>query len=82
MSSRQAIDIVSLETAQNNEGAAGEPDVDQRFLGAESEAAGGGEPHIAAALMDGFREGVEDAFRAVAVAAGAHAHGDAGPARQ
>ena len=74
---QQAIHVVGLKAAENHQRAAGEPHVDQGLLRAEAEAAGGGQAHIASALVNGFGKGVEDAFCAVAVAAGAHAHGDA-----
>ena len=62
---------------QHDQRLAGEPHVDQRLLGAEAEAAGLRQLHVEAALADGLGEGVVDALRAVAGAAGAHADGDA-----
>ena len=77
-----ARDVAGLHAAQDDQRAAGQAHVDQRFLRAEAEAADGGQPDVAALLVDGFGEGVIDALGAVAGAAGAHAHADARPRGQ
>ena len=60
----------------------GQPDIDQRLLGAKPEASGLRKLHVEAALADGISESVVDALRSVAGPAGAHADGDARPRGQ
>jgi hypothetical protein len=52
-------------------------DADQRLLKAGAEAAHAGQHHLQAAAIDGLIQGVIDLFRAIAAAAGSHAHRDA-----
>ena len=54
-----------------------QPNADQRLLKAGAEAAHAGQHHIEAAALDGLVQGVKDLFRAIAAAAGSHAHRDA-----
>ena len=72
-----AVHVVGLDTVQHEEGVAGQPEVDERLLRTEAEAAHGHEVHGQAARVDGGGEGAIEALRAVAGAAGAHADGDA-----
>ena len=76
------VDVVRLDPAQHQQRAAGHPDVDERLLGAEAEAADRRQLHGEAAGVDLGREGVVDRLGAVAGAAGAHADGDARLARE
>ena len=75
-------DVVGPDAMEHEQRLAGEPDIDQRLLGAEAEAAGLRKLHVEATLIDGISEGVVDALRAVAGPAGAHADGDARPRGQ
>ena len=69
--------IVGLHAAAGSARAARHADVDQRLLVAGAEASDAGEIEVGAAAIDGLGEGVVQAFRAIAAAAGAHADGDA-----
>ena len=67
------VDVIGLDTMQDDERLAGNPDIDQRLLGAKAEAARPHQAHIQAALFDGVGESGVDALGAVAGPAGAHA---------
>ncbi len=75
------IDVVALHPPQDHQGAAGEPDVDEGFLGAKTEAPHTGQLDVQPALINTVRKSVEDGFRAIAGAAGAHAYGKPRPER-
>ena len=71
------IDVIGLDSVQDDERLTGDRNIDQRLLGAKAEAAGADEVHVQAALRDGVGERGVDALGAVAGAAGAHADGHA-----
>ena len=79
---KNLVDVLALHAVENHQGPAGEPNIHQRLLRAETEAADAGQMDIQAALVDGIGKGVKDRFRAIAGAAGPHPHGDARPERQ
>ena len=72
------VHVVRLDAVEDQQGSARHPDVDERLLGAEAEAADRGQLHREAAGVDLGGEGLEDGLGAVARAAGAHADADAG----
>jgi hypothetical protein len=53
------VDLLALHPVENHQGPAGEPDIHQRLLGAETEAAHAGQKDIQAALVDGIGKGVK-----------------------
>ena len=71
------IDVIGLDSMQDDQRLAGNRNIDQRLLGAKAEAAGADEVHVQAALRDGVNQRGVDALGAVAGSAGAHADSDA-----
>jgi hypothetical protein len=75
-------DVVGPDAMEHEQWLARKPDIDQRLLGAKAEATGLRKLHVEAALTYGISEGMEDALRAIAGPAGAHADGNARPRGQ
>jgi hypothetical protein len=67
---------------ENDQRPAGKPNIHQRLLRAETEAADAGQLDVQATLVNGIEEGVMNGFRPIAGAASSHPHGDARPERQ
>ena len=69
--------VVGLHAMKHHQRVSRQADADHRLLKAGAEAAHAGQHHLQAAAIDGLIQGVIDLFRAIAAAAGSHAHREA-----
>jgi hypothetical protein len=75
---QNAVGIVRLYSMQEHQRKAGQPQVRQRLLETGAKASHACQHDIDAAAVDGFRERVIEAFRAIASAACAHPNRNSG----